>query len=76
MLTWRLLCSSVLVMTCFLIWDDHILTKKELHRRPQVDCHDGSCLWEGQVHCMPVTRTVQCMLHAAGSAGSSHSKLT
>ena len=35
-LTWRLLCSSFLVMTCFLIGDYKILPKKELHRSLQV----------------------------------------
>ena len=33
---WRLLCSSFLVVTCFLIRDYDILPKKELHRRLQV----------------------------------------
>ena len=35
-LTWRLLCSSFLVMTCFLLGDYNILPKKELHRSLQV----------------------------------------
>ena len=35
--TWRLLSSSFLVMTCFLVRDDNnLLPKKELHRSLQV----------------------------------------
>ena len=34
--TWRLLCSSSLVMTCFLFRDYNTLSKKELHRSLQV----------------------------------------
>ena len=34
--TRRLLCSSFLVMTCFLIRDGNILPKQELHRSPQI----------------------------------------
>ena len=33
--TWRFLCSSFLVMTCFLIGDYNILPKRELHRSLQ-----------------------------------------
>ena len=35
-ISWRILCSFVLVMTCFLIRDCNILPKKELHRSLQV----------------------------------------
>ena len=35
--TWRLLCSSFLVMTFFLIGDYNILPQKELHRSLQVE---------------------------------------
>ena len=35
--TWRLLRSSFLAMTCFLIRDSYILPKKELHRSLPVD---------------------------------------
>ena len=35
-ITWRLLCSSFLVMTSFLIGDHNILPKQELHRSLQV----------------------------------------
>ena len=31
------ICSSFLIMTCFLIRDYNLLPKKELHRSPQVD---------------------------------------
>ena len=34
--TWRLLCSSFLVMTCFLSKDDNMLPKKEIHKSLQV----------------------------------------
>ena len=33
--TWRLLCNSFLVMTCFLLRDSSILPKKDLHRSLQ-----------------------------------------
>ena len=36
--TWRLLCSSLLVMTCFFCYGlNKILPKQELYRSPQVD---------------------------------------
>ena len=40
--TGRLLCSSFLVMTCFLIRDEHILPKKELRRSLQVVKPEGT----------------------------------
>ena len=36
MSTWRLLCSSFLVLTCFLIGGYNVLPKKELHGSLQV----------------------------------------
>ena len=43
--TWRLLCSSFLVITCLLIGDYDILPKKKLHRSLQVD-EDCAAIWE------------------------------
>ena len=40
--SWRLLCSSFLVMTCFLIRDQNVLPKKKLHRNLQANSRRGS----------------------------------
>ena len=44
--TWRLPCSSCLVMTCFLVGDCKILPKKELRRSLQVwtRCRQGAAV--------------------------------
>ena len=43
--TWRLLCSSFLVMTCLVITGHNILPKKELHRSLQVEMASTSA-WD------------------------------
>ena len=37
--TWRLQCSTFLVMTCLLVFEYNTVPKKELHRSLQVACH-------------------------------------